>query len=182
MPQNHPDTAMVALGASLSTSASHCHHPPRSCHPDHTVTATHLPVPSCSCHHHLRAVSSWQPLPSSPGTPIQPHHSVPSPEFHQPLPPESPITPQSIRVPFPLPLHIPLNLPWTSRLSHQRPRNPRPLEGAASRTARADSGGGGAAATVAFYEWGSGRHEASSLCRAARAAPQRGSPIGQAGR
>lgn len=116
------------------------------------------------------------------GRPFSPITRFPSPEFHQPLPPESPITPQSIRVPFPLPLHIPLNLPWTSRLSHQRPRNPRPLEGAASRTARADSGGGGAAATVAFYEWGSGRHEASSLCRAARAAPQRGSPIGQAGR
>ena len=162
--------------------------PPRSCHHAHTVTSTHLPAPSCSCHHHLRAPSSWQPLSSSPGTGtlIQPpslglrHLNSVSLS----LPPEGPIT--SITSPGPL-SSSPSNTcpPATSLrlqgLSHQRPRNPRPVEGAASRTARADSEGGGAAATVAFYEWGSGRHEASVLCRAARAAPQRGAPIGQPG-
>ena len=102
--QSHPDTAMVALGASSLPQRRTATIPPRSCHHAHTVTSTHLPAPSCSCHHHLRAPSSWQPLSSSlgTGTLIQPpslglrHLNSVSLS----LPPEGPIT--SINSPGPL--------------------------------------------------------------------------------
>lgn len=61
------------------------------------------------------------------------------------------------------------------------PRNPGPQRAPRQGQRGPIGEGGGAAATVAFYEWGSGRCEASLLCRATRAAPQRDAPIGRPG-
>lgn len=158
MPQSHPNTAMVAQGASLRTSASFSHHPPRSCH----HAQRHCHPPPCSLV--LLLPSSQSPIILA--TPViltgdvhsTPSHGLSHLNFVSlPLPPKGPITPQPIRVPF---LRSPTPFRSLSetfpRLSHQRPQNPWPAEGASSRTGRAESGGAGPQPRSLFMNGGAG--------------------------
>lgn len=121
--------------------------PPTSLFPRAPVTVT-------SGSHHL-----GNPRHRHRGRPFSPSHGLRHLNFVSlSLPPEGPITPQPIWVPFLLPPNI---RPTASLRLFQGPPTrapeiPQPAEGAASRTARAESGGAGPRPRSLFMNGGAG--------------------------